>query len=408
MAVGYNYSMMKWLNDRRAQAAASVAGPIAETRPAASTINSTPSLSYSARAVTGDGGTVPIVYGRRPLQGYLITAPVVSGSYRYVAIGWCLGEVFAVEQVFINDEIPGAGVEVRHYRGNTTQGVDSWLSAAIPGYTDTCVIDYRGEQVGLCYSVFKLATASVSGVLNFKAIIKGRLVYDPAANSGTDPFYDDNVISVDFENGGADESPLEQTITLHGNASIDSGGLQLDGGDNTTVTDDAGIFSWTLQGNAHLSDMQVSEGTGALRTYSTGDACTSNAAVVPASSDFTINANVYPVSLSGSVGGSDKDYILSIGTGANELSIYFKGHKLAYSFNGSETVGSTTVLEGEYSAIELDRAGDVFTLKLDGVSQGSNTHASASIQQSRVCLLALDDGSYTDVLNGYMDSLDIS
>lgn len=202
-------------------------GTFVDSRPTVAAVNSAPSIASSAFAATGDGGTVPIVYGRQPIQGHILTAPVISGSYQYIAVGWCLGQIAAVEQSFINDATPPATVEVRHYLGTATQGVDSWLSAVIGSYTDTCVITHRGETVSLAYSVYKIPTALSLGALNFKAIIKGKFVYDPTATSGTDPYSDDNVIDVDFETGGTDRSQYSHTITLSGGATINSSGLQL-------------------------------------------------------------------------------------------------------------------------------------------------------------------------------------
>ena len=99
-------------------------------------------------------------------------------GYLYSVVIWCLGEVYSITP-FINDAAPVSGVEVRNYRGTTTQGVDSWMSTAIAGYTDTYVITDRGQSIGCAYSVFRMPTSTYSGPPQYKAIIEGKLINDP-------------------------------------------------------------------------------------------------------------------------------------------------------------------------------------------------------------------------------------
>ena len=216
--------------------------PTQSPRPSAQAINSAPRIVNSGSLLTGDNATVPLAYGRVSIEGRVIAQATYGGAL-YIAVGWCLGEIYAFESVWINDELPPAGVEVRHYRGTTTQGVDPWLAAAIPGYADTCVVTDRGELIGLAYSVFKVTTSAISGVPYLKAIILSKLITDPNAASNSDPFFDLNAVDVDFQAGGTDQSGNAHTITLQGGATIDSGGLQLSGGggDYATIADHASL-----------------------------------------------------------------------------------------------------------------------------------------------------------------------
>lgn len=194
-------------------------------------INSFPKAARGITNISGDGATIPLIYGRDSTSGYKF-AEAVSGGYLYIGILWCLGPIKSVKLVEINDAPVPSGVSVRHYLGHVDQGVDSWLAAAIPGYDDDLVYVLPGGSAPAAYSVFKIASGALDGVPRIRAIIQGKLVYDPDAGANSDPNWGECGIIVDFESGGADTSQFEHTITLHNGATIDSGGLQLDGTDD--------------------------------------------------------------------------------------------------------------------------------------------------------------------------------
>ena len=109
-----------------------------------------------------------------------------------IAVGWCLGEIYVIESVWINDERPAGGVEVRHYRGTTTQGLTRGWPRRYLGMLTPVLITDRGEQIGLAYTVFKITTSAISGAPYCKAIILSKLITDPNAASNSDPFFDLN------------------------------------------------------------------------------------------------------------------------------------------------------------------------------------------------------------------------
>jgi len=227
-----------------------VLGPeVPPPRPTAQAINDAPKIANGGALLTADGAIVPLAYGRVPVQGRVIAQAIYSGDL-YVAYGWGIGPMFGIEALFLNSEAVPAGVEVRHYLGTPTQGVDPWLAAAIAGYADTCVITDRGQSVALAYTVVKIPTSAVSGVPLAHAILNAKLVNDPEAGSNSDPYFLYNSIDVDFTSGGTDQSSNTHTITLEGGASITSGGLQLSGsgGDYATVADDATLELGSAQG----------------------------------------------------------------------------------------------------------------------------------------------------------------
>jgi len=373
-------------------------------RPSAEELNDFPFVEEGYTPLTGDGTVIPLIYGKDTANGIVFAQKIFDGKL-YVGVGWCLGEIRSVHRVFINDAAPPSGVTVRHYRGKIDQVPDSWLQAAITDYEDDLVLRLPGGTIGVAYSVFKINASALDGAPRFQAIIKGKIVNNPDAAANTDPFYDNNVVDVDFQSGGTDSSQYARTIAVKGDATVDSGGLQLTGAANYP-RDMVGTAEWELIGGASLGTSTKKAGTAALATSSTGDAMVSDVAVIPASTDFTIDMFINPTNLSGSVGGSDKDYLLSVSdTSGDELEFYIKGHKLAFAFDGTESVGTTTISTATWSHVRLVRTGDDFSISLEGTEEASATHASASIQISRVCVAALDDGSYTDVLDGFIDDL---
>jgi len=191
-------------------------------------INSFPKRSRGITNISGDGATVPIIYGRDSVAGYKF-AEQEYGGYLYIGILWGLGPIYSVKLVEMNDAPMPSGVQVRHYLGNVSQGVDSWLAAAIPGYDDDLVFVLPGGSAPAAYSVFKIASGALDGVPRIRAIIQGKLVNDPDAAANSDPNYNNCGIIVDFENGGLDTSQYAHTISLVNGATVNSGGLQLDG-----------------------------------------------------------------------------------------------------------------------------------------------------------------------------------
>lgn len=308
---------------------------IQETRLSAQDINSAPTIFNSGQRISGDGATIPLVYGRAPVQGLLFAEAEYAGAL-YSGVIWCLGEIYQIESVFINDEAPPAGVEVRHYRGTTLQGIDPWLAGAISGYDDTLVISDRGSSIGVAYSVFKIPSGTLSGVPYFKAIIQGKLINDPNAASNTDPYFSLNGIDVDFTTGGTDSSDNSHTITLGGGATIDSSGLLLADAspvEYATVTDHASLEAGT-----------------SINTFE-----------VVATSD-TIGAGT-AILLTHGVNSSPLGYSIQIVRSTASLLLYLSSNGSTWDIANGETIGTITTAKF-YATIE--RIGDEIVTYLDG------------------------------------------
>ncbi|MDP3228404.1 MAG: hypothetical protein Q8N13_10570 [Acidovorax sp.] len=129
--------------------------------------------------VTARGALIPVLYGRRDVPG-LVFAYGKSGTSLVIGYIWCVGEVDAVEAVYLNDAAVPVGVTVTSYLGTPTQGVDAALAAAVAAYADTLRIDVPGGgKLGLCYSVVTIAPGKLSGFPRARAVIRGRKVLDP-------------------------------------------------------------------------------------------------------------------------------------------------------------------------------------------------------------------------------------
>ena len=197
----------------------------AQPRPSIAEINSAPYPRMGYTLISGSGAVVPLIYGRRPANGQVF-AQVEYDSHLYIGVIWCLGVIDAVERVFFNEVAPPSGVEIVHYKGTTTQGVDPWLQAAISGYEDTLIFSLPEGLLGAAYSVFNIPS-SYSGVPRIQAIIRGKLVEDPNAAENSDPYANENILDIDFQAGGTDESQYSHVITVSGGATIGAAGLTL-------------------------------------------------------------------------------------------------------------------------------------------------------------------------------------
>lgn len=220
--------------------------------------NDIPKTGYDP--ISGEAVHIPIIYGRVSVPGYVLVDAEFEGA-KVITVGWCMGEIASIEQVFINDlPIPYSGVGVRHYRGTTYQTVDSSVRDTIatsPQYDEDMVLDLPQGSIGIAYSVFTIDTSIINAAPQFRAIIQGRIITDEDSAGNGDPFYDSVSWAFDFVNSGAvDLGPNSRTISLNGDASISSPsiGLELDGtGDSATISvgspigDDVGEDNFSLE-----------------------------------------------------------------------------------------------------------------------------------------------------------------
>lgn len=197
-------------------------------RKAASQINRYPRRKRGLTPLSADGAVCPIIYGREETEGYKF-AEKQAGSFLYIGMVWCVGPINKVESVYINDVDVNdiSGVSYRHYLGSDDQTADSWLAGVIDGYEDNLVFVLPGGSVPAAYSVFKISSGAIDGAPRIRAVIQGKIINDPDAGSNTDPYFNDVGVSISFADAPADTSANEHDVFLSGDATIDSGGLQL-------------------------------------------------------------------------------------------------------------------------------------------------------------------------------------
>jgi len=269
---GENYSYEQWLKTTAAiqRIVRPGVNPQVTGRPSTTQVNSLAPVEQTGyKLLTAEGVNIPIVYGRVSVPGYIFADGEYSGD-KFIGVAWCMGEVFSIEKVFINDaEIPST-VKAKHYRGTTYQTVSPALQLytnTSPQFSDNMILTTPAGDIGICYSVFNIPASAISGAPRFRAIINGRLVEDPTS-AATSPFDDYVGFSFDFLTGLTDSSPNAHTLTLVGGANIASPsiGLQLDGtGDYATIADSAtlelGSLPFTLEIEAATNTLPASPGT---------------------------------------------------------------------------------------------------------------------------------------------------
>lgn len=131
------------------------------------------------QSIAGAGAFVPFGYGEFR-TGPLIGQVANHNNRLVMLLVWCLGEVEAIDGLYLSDGTPApASVTATHYTGTTTQGVDPTLAAAIAGWNNNLVATVRGQSIGLAYTVVEITAATDMGSPQFIAQIRGRKVYDP-------------------------------------------------------------------------------------------------------------------------------------------------------------------------------------------------------------------------------------
>jgi len=267
---GENYSYEQWLKTTAAiqRIVRPGVNPQVTGRQSVSQINSfEPIENTGQKLLTAQGVYIPVVYGRASVAGHVFAEGEFSGD-KFIGVAWCMGEVYSIERVFINDAPVPSTVTAKHYRGTATQTVSPALQTYInssPQFSDDMVLRTAAGDIGICYSVIRIPTSAISGAPRFRAIIQGRIVDDPASTA-VDPFESSTEWSFNFLTGTADAGPNNYTLTLVGNAGIasPSAGLVLDGtGDYATIPDgtDIGSDPFSLEIEVICSTAVASPGT---------------------------------------------------------------------------------------------------------------------------------------------------
>jgi hypothetical protein len=109
-----------------------------------------------------------------------------TGGVQYLVIlaVWGQGPVQAVMQLYIDDQVPAAGVLVTHYTG--AQGAaDATLVAAYAQQSPS--ISYADVLPNICYSVIRIPVDSISGLPQITCKIQGLKMFDPRTAGLTFP-----------------------------------------------------------------------------------------------------------------------------------------------------------------------------------------------------------------------------
>lgn len=141
------------------------------TVPADTLNRSASSAEESQATVAASGSAIPICYGWTRRGAMIAGVCVYNGSLVIRAV-WCIGEISAIDQVYVNEAAMPGTVTATHYLGTATQGVDPTLVTAYAANAQT----YSDTLAGVAYSVFVFPAGSTSGFPRITARIKGLLV----------------------------------------------------------------------------------------------------------------------------------------------------------------------------------------------------------------------------------------
>lgn len=203
---------------------------------------------------------IPIVYGRKSVPGLLAGYGTNANGDLICRVIWCMGEVYEVEAIYVNDvEMnTNTGPRAHTYRGTKHQALDWWWgeNTDVTTNEDDLVLLKPGGLEGVCYSVIKIPSGDISNPPKFQAIIKGALVFDPDDTGNGDPYADEDGFSIEWigTNGSAptdlDTSTNNATLIYNGGATIQSNKLDCNPG-YCAIADDAsndwGTGPWCLE-----------------------------------------------------------------------------------------------------------------------------------------------------------------
>jgi len=144
--------------------------------------------------VAASGALLPITYGRDNVPGLIFAKGLISTDL-VLGVIWSIGEIDAIEKVYINDVDAStiSGVTITNYLGTSTQTADATLTSAISGYADTLTFAGKLRTRGIAYTVARITTAAaITGFPRFRATIRGLKILDPRSGTPTVRAYSDN------------------------------------------------------------------------------------------------------------------------------------------------------------------------------------------------------------------------
>ena len=128
--------------------------------------------------VAGVGNVLRIIYGQVRL-GADIALIRYSGDTWYILAVWGKGPIEGLQQYWVNDADPDATITATHYTGTQTQMPDPTLQTLLAAEGKV----YADRLLGVAYSVFVIPAAVSAGFPTLAALLNGRKLYDPRADS---------------------------------------------------------------------------------------------------------------------------------------------------------------------------------------------------------------------------------
>ena len=172
---------------------------------------------------------------------------------------------------------------------------------------------------------------------------------------------------------------------------------------NAGIYDAAAKNDLETVGNAQVSTTQAKFGTTSIYFDGTGDwLSTRMTENLVLRSDFTLEAWVYPTTITGS-----SRTILFLENGANSATFYISSSgilSLDIAGVANYTLGSTAVTTNSWQYIAFVRSGSTLTGYINGSSVGTAT-VTASIGSTGSCLVGANSGSGGAPFFGYIDEL---
>ena len=347
---------------------------------------------------------IPIVYGRETVPGLLAGHGLNASGDLIVRVVWCMGEIYSIEQAYINNEIAETGgIEVNHYRGTSVQAVDPLFSSIVGSTnTDDLILLKPGGVEGVSYSVFRIPDGDIDNPPKLQAVIQGRLCVDPDNQNDGDPFYSLNGYSIEWIGADGttptdlDISPNNQAQNYVGGATITNNRLNTGGTKYGTMPSDSsnnfGVLPWSMEvvfaagdndsGLDYLISKGNTSGSRGLAIYR------QNSALGWYLSSSGTSWNIASGLTSASITVNQKHRIVVEFTGS-EYALYFDGEKVARVASSAKVKNNSTQWQFGAANGTGEWRGGIYAAKLTlGAVRYGGVHTSAGVPYA-------DSGTWT-------------